>query len=109
MFGGGGGQAAAIPPRPSKQMPQEIEIKVSRADEAAEKVLRLLEPFETLDQAVPDRIKLQVEQGCDHWLASFSLVARKKTSSRVASPACSENLRVISSMVPSMIFRPFFR
>src|ERR1017187_5917930 len=89
---------------------EEIPVEVEPADNAAHEVLGLLEPLDPHHRAVLDRVILEVEEGGDHSLAfSASLVARKKTSSRLASPAWAENFWVISASVPWMIFRPFFR
>src|SRR5262245_5673741 len=55
-------------------------------------------------------VPFQVQPSFDLLISGLgSFVARKKTSSRLASPACTENLWVISSIVPSMILRPCLR
>ena len=60
---------------------------------APEKIFRLLEPLEPRDQPVAGRMILQIEKRGDHLIstgstggAAVSLVARKKISSRLASP-----------------------
>src|SRR5208282_2364412 len=110
------------PAEPAKNVPKEIKIEIESAHDGADQVFGLLEPLEPADQPVADRVVLQVEQRGDHRsvqggstggtagaLVPESLVARKKISSRLVSPGCSENFRVTSSSVPSMIFRPFFK
>src|SRR5579859_184448 len=110
--------AAGITP---EQVAEEVPIKIKPADDGADEIFRLFQPLKPADQPVADGVILQVEQRRNH--RSFpggngaaagaaglvSLVARKKISSRLVSPGCSENFRVTSSSVPSIIFCPFFK
>src|SRR5262249_9203926 len=84
---------------------EKIEIKVERANNAANEVLGLTQAFEARHHPVLKRVKLEINQGGDQLFS----VALKKTSSRLASPGWLENRREISSMVPTMILRPFLR
>src|SRR5579859_7631479 len=102
-------RAAGITP---EQVAEEVPIKIKPADDGTNEIFRLFQPLKPADQPVADGVILQVEQRGNH--RSFpggnggaaagaaglvSLVARKKISSRLASPGCSENFRVTSSSV----------
>src|SRR5665213_2035223 len=98
----------------AKEVAEKIKIKIKRARDGTKKIFRLLEPPEPRDEPVAGRVVLQVAERGDHLDSTGStggsagsLVARKKISSRLASPDCAENFCVTSASVPSAIFRPF--
>jgi hypothetical protein len=98
-------------PHPARveHVTEEIKIEIEKPDDGSGEVLWFSQALKTHEHAILEGLSLEIEQRADHGVFLMSAVARKKTSSRLASPACSENLCRISSMVPSMIFSPFFR
>src|SRR5690242_1147053 len=96
-------------PASCKKVPEEEEIKIGCAHDRARQVLGFLQPTQPRPQPVLQRLRLKVDQRSDHAGLPASPVARKNTSSRLASPGCPEYFCRISPMVPSTTFRPLFK
>src|SRR5262249_53063173 len=83
------------------------------AHNATDQVFGLFESLEPHYSTVPDRLILQEQQrrnhGCFWGSGCDSPVARKNTSSRLASPVWLAYWRALSSMVPKLTFCPFLR
>src|SRR5438045_3927377 len=69
----------------SEPKSKKVKIKIEAAHNAADEILRFLEPLQPNLQPVDQCVKLQVEKREHQGLTSDSPVARKKTSSRFAS------------------------
>src|SRR5205814_3081548 len=97
-------ERGAAPSR--QQIAEEKEVTIGRPHERAGQVLWLFQPPHPHPQPIPQRLHLEIQQGADHRFPRASPVARKKTSSRLASLDCSENFCRISPIVPSMTLMP---
>src|SRR5665213_620559 len=88
---------------------KDIGVKIKSAHDGARQVLGLLQTADARDQPILQRVPQIIKKRPHHGVLLVSAVARKKISSRLASPDCSENLWRTSPRVPSMILRPFFK